>query len=85
MAVDDAGEAGHGVEGGGCIDQVDVQEGEEGEGEVGAGAAGDVPVLDPEDGLDGMEGDDFLEEVELLVAGWGAWEVGEGGVTAGRC
>jgi len=46
---------------------------------------GDVPVLGSEGGVDGVEGDDLLEEGEHVVAVWGIGEVGEGCVAAVKC
>ncbi len=43
--IDDPGEAGHGVKGCSCVDDVNVEEGEESESEVGSGTlACDIPV-----------------------------------------
>jgi hypothetical protein len=63
VGVDDAAEARHGVQGGGGVDDVDVEEGEEGEGELGGGRV-EGPVELVEGVLDGLPGDDLAEEGE---------------------
>lgn len=70
-------ELGHGVESTGGIHNIDVQEGDQGDPNLGVV---EVKVHLGHGGLNGVEGDDLLEEVKLGITGGGAGEVGEGGV-----
>ena len=78
VLVDEAGEAGHGVEGSGGVEDVDVEEGDEGFPEMAC-----VYVLEAESAggaLNVVESDDFFEVIVGRIAGGGVGKCSDGGV-----
>jgi hypothetical protein len=73
--VDSSAVACHGVHGTCAVEDINVEEGDESKTEL-ASVLRDVPFLDNEDLLDWVEGDDFLEEIERVVAEGSVGEVG---------
>lgn len=70
-------ELGHRVEGTGGIHNIDVQEGDQGDPDL---RVVEIEIHLGHGGLNGVESNDFLEEIKLGITGGSAGEVGEGGV-----
>lgn len=78
--VDEAGEASHGVEGTGAVENIDIEKGDEGKAKL-ATILADIPFLNVENVLDRVESDDLFEKVESIITDGGVREVGDGGRT----
>ena len=83
LVVDQVGEPGHGIQGTSAIEDVDVEEYNQSTPKLEAVSA-DVPVLHGQDAGDGVEPDNPLEEVKVVVANGGVGEDGDLGVPRPR-
>lgn len=75
--IDGTAVTGHGVEGAGAVENVDIQESDECETKFRA-ILGNRPVLSNERVLDGMKRRDFLEEIKLVLSQRGVGEIRDG-------
>ena len=74
--VEEVGKAGHGVEGAGAVEYVNVEKGDEGQAEL-AVVAWDIPFLDGKHLGDLVEVNHLFEEIKGIVSHWGVGEVGD--------